>query len=487
MLPYQTGFFDYSLPEDLHTEYKTCNEGKIPNDLWKTISAFANADGGKVSLGVTPDNKPIGLTTEQLDRVQRDLLSLCQNSFNYPIVPQIQLVGDVVTAYISPAPSQVRPIYSKSRGASKGAYIRIGSSNVEITDEIRNQFAMAARGGAELIEFSGLHYENCFDMVVVNEYLSAISQSRGNIYQDLSTTDILIKLRAINHSGNPTLFGLLAFSKNNILQENTAPTVNIAITQYATDSKVNISDPNETFIDDREFNGNVISQFKSTANHLRSKLPIRGLIDPQGLRQEYLSIPEIAIREALANAIAHRDYSTYSSRIQIDIYADRIEIINPGRSLVPIERIDETPSVSRNPTLMSFLKDFHITEQRARGIKTIRDSLNSAGLKEPLFENLPSSFRITIYNSTFMDSEDHLWLQQFKKHNLNERQLTALTYLKNSHNSITNHTYREINNMNSVGDDRRARHELERLVKFGLIFPQGETRHRRYNLNTNNL
>ena len=111
MLPYQTGFFDYSLPEDLHTEYKTCNECKIPNDLWKTISAFANADGGKVSLGVTPDNKPIGLTTEQLDRVQRDLLSLCQNSFNYPIVPEIQMVGDVVTAYISPAPSQVRPIY----------------------------------------------------------------------------------------------------------------------------------------------------------------------------------------------------------------------------------------------------------------------------------------------------------------------------------------------------------------------------------------
>ena len=143
MLPYQTGFFDYSSPEDLHTEYKTCNENKIPNDLWKTISAFANADGGKVSLGVTPDNKPIGLTTEQLDRVQRDLLSLCQNSFNYPIVPEIQLVGDVVAAYISPAPSQVRPIYSKSRGASKGAYIRIGSSNVEITDEIRNQFAMA--------------------------------------------------------------------------------------------------------------------------------------------------------------------------------------------------------------------------------------------------------------------------------------------------------------------------------------------------------
>ena len=98
MLPYQTGFFDYSSPEDLHTEYKTCNEGKIPNDLWKTISAIANADGGKVSLGVTPDNKPIGLTTEQLDRVQRDLLSLCQNSFNYPIVPEIQLVGDVVTA-----------------------------------------------------------------------------------------------------------------------------------------------------------------------------------------------------------------------------------------------------------------------------------------------------------------------------------------------------------------------------------------------------
>lgn len=476
----QTPLFPYLDPEDQRLELKTCHNGILPDDIWKPISAFSNTEGGQLILGVTPDQHPVGLDSVQIDKVQRDILSIYQTSFNYPVTPDIQVIGTVVVVHIQPADAPVRPIYSTSRGLPRGAYIRVGASNIQITAEILSQFATAARGGAEPIEFREISYGECFDFAIVDDYIDMINQSRNSIFRGTSQEEVLTKMRAVTKSGYPTLFGVLAFGRDTVLQQLTAPTTNIAITQYATDSKVDPNNLEETFIDDKEFNGNIIAQFEAASQYIRTKLPVRGVVDENGRRREFLSIPEIAIREALANALTHRDYGTYSSRTQVDIYSDRIEIINPGTSLVPIENIDSTPSVSRNPSLMSFLKDYHITEQRARGIRTIRDSLRKAGLQEPLFENLASSFRITLYNSAFISSDDHAWLQQFRKHKLNERQLTTLTHLKNTGGDITNSSYRELNHMNNVGDDRKARHELDRLTTLGLIAPVGENRHRKY-------
>lgn len=480
MVNLQTPLFPHFDSEDLRHEFKTCASGVLQNDIWKSISAFANTEGGQIVLGVTPEQQPIGLSSTEIDKLQQDFLSLCQTSFNYPIVPDIQVIGTIINAYIPPAPAAVRPIYSKKRGIPHGAYVRIGSSNIQVTNEILSQFASAANGGSELIEYRNLNYNDCFDFSIVDNYIELVNAARGGIYHSVARDEILRKMRAITESEHPTLFGMLVFSKDILLQEVTASTTNIAITQYATDSKVDPRDPTITFIDDREFNGNVLQQFEQASRFIRSKLPIKGVIDQSGKRQEFLSIPEVAIREALANAITHRDYGTYASRIQVDIYSNRIEIINPGQSLVPIESIDNTASVSRNPTLMGFLKDYHITEQRARGIRTIRDSLRAAGLPEPVFSNSPISFSVTLYNSAFMSSEDHDWLKQFKKFRLNERQLTALNYLHNDTSGLSNSEYRAINNMNSVGDDRRAHHELDRLVLLGVILPVGENRHRKY-------
>jgi ATP-dependent DNA helicase RecG len=479
----QTSLFPQFDPEDSTLEFKSCATGILPNDLWKAVTAFANTEGGRIILGIGPDQQLVGLTPQQIDKLQQDFVSLCQNSLNYPITPDIQVTGSTVVAYITPAAAAVRPIYSRSRGLPRGAYIRIGSSNTQITDEMLNQFAAAARGGAELIEYPELTYETCFNSQLVESYIRIINKARNNIFANLETRQILEKMRAVTTAGKPTLFGLLAFGEGATLQDTTAPTTNVAVTQYAGTSKVNPDNPELTYLDDRDFNGNVITQFEEAFSFIRSKLPVTGFVDADGKRRDTLSIPEIAIREALANALTHRDYGTYSSRVQVDIYSDRIEIINPGTSLVPIENIDSTPSFSRNPSLMSFLKDFHITEQRARGIRTIRDALHGAGLSEPSFENLPMSFRVTLFNSAFISREDQEWLQQFRQHRLNDRQLTALTQLRSIGKGISNSEYRRLNHMKSIGDDRRANYELNRMYKLGLVRHDGADRNRRYYLN----
>jgi ATP-dependent DNA helicase RecG len=282
----------------------------------------------------------------------------------------------------------------------------------------------------------------------------------------------------------PTLLGLLVFSKQEALQDIGSPTFNIAVTQYRGVSKVS-QNIEEVSIDDKEFNGTVLEQFDNALKFIISKLPVHSEISTELKRKEYLAIPEIAIRETLANAIAHRDYTNRTARIQIDIYSDRVEFANPGRSLVPIENIDNATPQSRNPLLIKFLRDYSITETRGRGIRTILNATKDSGLPMPKFENNGEIFKTTLFTSAFVQENDHNWLAQFrKKYKLKDTQLVALLELKhNPAKGLSNPEYCKLNNMEKKGDDRKARYEITMLVENDILIKQGENRYTRYYLN----
>lgn len=169
-----------------------------------------------------------------------------------------------------------------------------------------------------------------------------------------------------------------------------------------------------------------------------------------------------------------------SGRIQVDIYTDRIEFTNPGRSLIPLKDLEAAHPQTRNPLLMSYLRDLKITEHRGRGIATIKNSLKAAGLAEPKFTHRHNWFVATIYSSAFIGNADQLWLQKFNSLELKESQLNALVYAKHNPKGINNSEYREINNMGSVGDDIRAKKDLVKLVKLGIFEKTGTRRYTRY-------
>jgi len=431
-----------------------------------------------------------GSGLEALKRDKSDRKSLtpgvsyfcCNSKFNHRLYPEIISDNNLIKVFIPPAPAGIRPIYTISRGCPAGGRVRIGTTNVQLDDEWIRRFAVAAQGGAELLSFPH-HYGDYLDKRFIDRYLQVVKKRRGNVYSDLSVEEILKKLRATNSEGDVTMFGLLAFSTPYGLQELTAPTVDVAVTQYAGSTKVNPSDIAEVSLDDKEFSGNAVSQFENALALILTKLPLRGRIESGGKRTEYLAIPEVAIRETLANAIAHRDYTTYSGRIQIDIYSDRVEFSNPGRSLIPLDQLENAHPQTRNPLLMSYLRDLRITEHRGRGIRTIKNSLKAAGLAEPRFEHKHDWFVATLHSSAFIRDDDQLWLQQFQIYGLNERQLKALVHSKHNSRGINNSEYRDLNNMNRVGDDRKANYELIRLVKLKLMLPIGQAKLRRYIFN----
>ena len=188
-----------------------------------------------------------------------------------------------------------------------------------------------------------------------------------------------------------------------------------------------------------------------------------------GLRENRYIIPEEAIREALANAIAHRDYLIQSSCVNVDLFADRIELSNPGESLVAIKDLERASSKSRNPNLMEFLKTYNITDKTARGIPTIYQAARNRGLLDPKFENISGCFKATLFFSSPHTGGDKEWVDKIaKKIHLKDTQKNALVHIKNT-GSISNKQYCEINHMNERNDDRRARRELSELVNSGLI------------------
>lgn len=461
-------------------EFKTVCKNQLPKNLWEPISAFSNMDGGSIYLGINPQGEITGISKKHTDKLSRDVVSLCKSAFNYKIHPEIIFLQDeIIQIYVPPVPATMRPIYDKKRGLPKGARVRIGTANIQVDDEWLRRFAVAANGGAELLEFQE-NYHSFYSKKHISKYLKAVKARRGDVYKKMSTQNILIKMRAINKQSQPTLFGLLAFSNSFSLQELTAPTVNIAVTHYSGESKVNPADIAQVSLDDREFSGNVVQQFEESLKFILSKLPIRSRIKRDGKRAEFLAIPELAIRETLANALVHRDYSTYSSRVQVDIYSDRIEFANPGRSLIPINQIYQAHPQTRNPLLMSYLRDLKITEHRGRGIRTIIESLKDAGLAEPTFKHKYDWFVATLFSSAFIQDSDQDWLHQFRKFSLNERQLKALVYIKHNTNGVCNSEYRKLNNMDNVGDDRRANTELVRMVDLKILQKIGANRNRRY-------
>lgn len=468
------------MAESSNVEFKTCSGGRLSKDMGETISAFSNTDGGQIVLGATPAGELTKLSTQEIDQLQLDLASLCTGAFSIVIMPEIIHTNGVLIAEIPPAVAPVRPVYIKSKGMNRGTYVRIGSSNQVANDEWLRRFSVAARGGAEIIEYSDADYKELLDLNEVDEFIAMLNAAKNNIYQNFSRKEVLLKQKAINAKGEVTLFGLLAFGKGSSPQEIISPTVNIAVTQYPGPAKVTEDDLTETYSDNREFGGNIVKQFEQAFAFIKTKLPIRGTIDEGGKRRDYFIIPEVALRESLANAIAHRDYSVHSSRIQVDIFSDRLEIINPGTSLVPISELDTAPSSSRNPLLMNYLKEHGITDQKARGIRTIKLSIKNAGLVDPVFENISSSFKVTLSGLAFISHNDKVWLRNFSHFKLNDRQLNGLAHVRNNESGMSNGEYRDINSMNSVRDDKKANKELKYLVSLGILRPEGENKARRY-------
>jgi ATP-dependent DNA helicase RecG len=212
---------------------------------------------------------------------------------------------------------------------------------------------------------------------------------------------------------------------------------------------------------------------------------VRSFIEGSG-RTDVYDYPAEVVREAVANALMHRDYSPYSrgTPVQVTLYADRLVIANPGGLFGAITEDDlggEGVTSTRNPVLAKLLQDVRlpetgrmVCENRASGIPTMLRELRRAGSPLPEFHSRITRFKVIMPRHALLDDETMAWIASLGQSGLSSTQHLALAEMR-AGRTVTNGTMRNLGL-----EAHRATSELSDLVSRGVAVRIGERRHARY-------
>ena len=459
--------------------------GGTPKRLYESLSAFANRTGGGVLLFGLDEEKDFSIVgVGNAQRLQEELTHLASAEMEPALRPQFvvdEIDGEtVIAAEIEEVAANQKPCFYKPAGLSSGAYIRSGNTNRQMTEyEVFGY--LSSRGqpkhDEDLVANAAL---TDLDPALLEKYLSQLQSARPKAgYLDGSQEEVLTRLHVCGRDGDvvrPTLAGLLMFGK---YPQEFFPQLMITFLQYYGTTEEEHTPRGERFMDNQRFEGPIPEMVDRTESYVLGAMRKASLIEGT-FRRDIPEYPQDALREAIANAVAHRDYSPYvrGSYIQIRMFADRLEVQSPGGLFgnVTVENLEEEHS-TRNARLMRMMEDWHIVENRGSGIKAMLQAMRTANLEPPRFNDRRASFLVTFRNHTLMSPQAIAWLNQFASLPLNDRQRLALVYLR-QHEQITNSEYRRLNRVDAMV----AGQELRDMVEAELVEQQGVGRWTSYQL-----
>lgn len=370
--------------------------------IYDTLSSFSNQnEGGTIIFGINEEEnyKIVGVSDAQ--QIQKRIVEQCQEM--EPVVRAkmtvVQVDGKtVVAAEIPPINLVDRPCYYKSQGLFNGSYIRVGDSDRKMTGyEIYSYVAFRQR-----IEDEVRTNENAtmmdIDKTKLNECLDSLKEERPKFAK--LENDKILQLQKLEKDGHPTLLCTLLFAYDPQVYY---PNYSVVATVVPGTERGAISAGGERFEDNQRIEGTIPEILKESLNFALKNMKIQTVIAPQtGKRKDRTEYPLMAIREAILNALIHRDYSIYTENIPIEMtfFHNRLEIRNPGGlyGFQTIEMLGKEQPDTRNPKLVRLLELLKFTENRGSGIPTIQREMHEAGLKEALFQDSRKEFRVTFFN-----------------------------------------------------------------------------------------
>jgi ATP-dependent DNA helicase RecG len=476
--------------EDGRIEAKRA-ERKLPESVVDTLSAFANTTGGLILLGV--DEAAGFAVTGVADpaKVLADLCSVTRDRVTPPLQPSAGLGivegKTVVWAQINELPRIEKPCYVTSRGLHRGSYIRLGDGDRRLTSEEVQQL-IADRGqpqfDVEVVESASV---SDLDQHGITELLRRVRQSSPRPFSSVDDTTALKMLNVLrpaqDGSLRPTLAALLALG---IYPQQFFPQLNLTFVHHPTTT--GSTQGSVRFIDNVRVEGPVPLMVKDSLAVIQRNMTRRAEVVGYGRRDVWEYPPE-ALREAIVNALVHRDFSpgTRGMQVQIEMYPDRLTILNPGGlfGAVDIAHLGEGASSSRNSVLLKILEDVvipgeaarTICENRGSGIRTMREELKSAGMGPPDFFDRVTSFLVKIPNYTLFDDDTVSWLKAVGP-GLKDTQRMALALMRHGR-ILDNAGYRAATGQL---DSRQAYRELQELVARELVEQTGDKNGARYSL-----
>lgn len=388
-------------------EIKSAEHG-CPTRLFDTLSSFSNQDdGGIIIFGIDEkDNfaikgvydaqdlqKKVTEQCKQMEPAVRALFTMCE-------------IGEkiLVSAEIPGVDVSDRPVFYKGVGRIKGSYIRVGESDEPMSEyEIYSYepFRKRIRDDIRIVEGAKIQL---FDEKRMAEYLSRVKSERRNLADNVSDDEIL-ELMGVTSDGTPTLAGLMTFSK---YPQTYFPQLCITAVALPGTEMGETGTDGERFIDNKRITGAIPDMLEEAVEFVRTNSRTKTIIDDNGKRVDKNEYPIKAVREAILNALVHRDYSIYTENtpIRIEMYRDRMEVTNSGGlyGKISIDALGKVHPETRNAALANMLELLNITENRYSGIPTMRREFLNAGLPAPNFLVIHGEFKVVMRNGYLNNS-----------------------------------------------------------------------------------
>lgn len=386
--------------EDGNIEIKSANGG-FPK-IYDTLSAFSNQVGGTIIFGVDENNNCSVCGVYDAQALTKKISECCEQM--KPPVRAICTVAsidgkNVVSAEIPQMDISEKPCFYKGAGRIKGSYIRVGDSDVKLTEyEIYSYeaFRKQLRDDVRVIESAKIED---IKTIYLQDYLMKLRIEKPRM--ESIGEERIFELQKIAIDSVPTLTGVMLFSE---YPQAIFPKLCINAVSIAGEDMGDVSVSGARFIDNQSIDGTIPQMISLALNFVRRNMKLTTFVDSKtGERIDKTEYPITAIREIIVNALVHRDYSvhTESAPITIKMFDNRIEIENPGGlyGRITLDDLGKVSADTRNPFLNNALEILKDTENRFSGIPTIKKEMAQAKLPPPLFENSKSVFRVTLYNS----------------------------------------------------------------------------------------
>jgi len=425
------------------------------DDALKTVCAFLNHKGGIVYFGVNDKGKVIGLDVS--DKTLRKISQQIISRIKPEIAPEIKEVEEIGKSIIK---VKIPEGSNKPYFLNGIAYKKVGTEKRVIPpDELKRVILeqKQMRWDEEICEGATL---NDIDNEKLKWFLRKAKTERNfDIESETNLKEALKRLKLVK-DGKPINASILLFGKN---------PQKFFLQAEIRCARFKGIEPLE-FIDMKVFSGNIINQRDDAVEFVKEHIKLHAKIVGTE-RIEKWEYPIEAIREAVTNAICHRDYEI-SSNVQVRIFDDRIEIWGCGPLPNPLRVEDlkkKHDSILRNPLIGKHFFLIKFIEQWGTGTNRIIKECLKHGLPEPLFEEIAGNLVVTFRK--YKISEDIL-------DQLNERQKKAIDFLK-EHGKITNKDFQKL-----CPDVTREtlRKDLKDMINKKIITKKGTKRGVYYDL-----
>lgn len=364
--------------------------------LAQHISAFANyPTGGYLAYGIGNDGSSKPLTKQEMDEIVQKLGNIARNNLAQPIGIE-HAVADFNGApvlFIRIPEYHDKPVNLRSTDIYN-SFKRSAGQTVKLSrQEVKSLIALSTG-----IDFesqtaeSSVSDDDVLKLVDYDSYFTLqekrLPDTKLSILQTLANEDLIKK----SAQGWDVLnLGAILFAKDlKSFKDLKRKAVRVIV--YQETSRINA-------LKEQEGGRGYASGFEGLINYIMDQLPSNEVIE-NALRKKVKVYPEVAIREFVANALIHQDFSVTGSGVMVEIFSDRIEITNPGIPLVDVNRFIDTAPKSRNESLASLMRRLNICEERGSGIDRAINSIEVYQMPAPKFIRGDDYTRVILYAPT---------------------------------------------------------------------------------------